>query len=122
VLDFFRLAAEQIRRELLDLARSLSRRPEVQAPAGEDSRGQGLLDRIDTTSEPHKLTIWAEYHRRVEELPDDERAVVDLMWYQGVKKKEAAELLGVSLATLARRWASARVKLQQVLRADPPAS
>jgi RNA polymerase sigma factor (sigma-70 family) len=53
-------------------------------------------------------------------LPADEREVFDLVWYQGLTQDKAATLLGISEATLKRRWLSARRRLHQVLKGQLP--
>jgi len=51
--------------------------------------------------------VWSEFHEHVEKLPDDEREVMDLLWYQGLTQEEAAAVLKVSDRTVKRRWQSA---------------
>jgi RNA polymerase sigma-70 factor (ECF subfamily) len=51
----------------------------------------------------------------VEALPEPERAAFDLLWYQGLTQEEAAQVLGVSISTVKRRWLDARLSLQQAL-------
>jgi RNA polymerase sigma-70 factor (ECF subfamily) len=41
--------------------------------------------------------------RAIEELPEEEREVFDLVRIQGMTQTEAAEVLGVSTATVKRR-------------------
>jgi RNA polymerase sigma-70 factor (ECF subfamily) len=126
VRSFSRLAALQIRRELLDLARHyygphglganhesrLGRRngdsnsPEAQLPA------TGSLD-------PASLDLWTEFHRQVELLPEPEREVFDLLWYQGLTQEAAATLLGVSRGTVKLRWQAARLALHARLKSEP---
>ena len=65
--------------------------------------------------DPANLAIWTEFHARVEQLPDEERAVFDLLWYQELSRPETARLLGISERTVKRRWASARLRLHKVL-------
>lgn len=105
--EFFRLAALQVRRELIDLAR----RPAWVKNATDLGSGP-LEDPSDTTYEPKKLSEWTEFHEKVDTLPDQEREVVDLLWYQGMTQAEAAEVLQVSVPTIKRRWLSARLRLQ----------
>jgi RNA polymerase sigma-70 factor (ECF subfamily) len=129
VVGFSRLAALQIRRELLDLARHyygphglganhdsrLGQRPdgsvspEAQVPAG-------------SSQDPARLDAWTEFHRQVELLPEPERAVVDLLWYQGLRQEETARLLGVSRATVKLRWQAARLALYGKLKGLMPGS
>jgi RNA polymerase sigma-70 factor (ECF subfamily) len=67
-----------------------------------------------------RLAFWTEFHSRVEGLPEEEREVFDLLWYQELSQAEAAGLLDVSERTIKRRWAAARLKLHDVLRGNLP--
>jgi RNA polymerase sigma factor (sigma-70 family) len=118
---FYRLAALQTRRALIDLARHHlgPRGPAAlhyDDPAGRapDEPG-GALDRAAPGESPETLEEWSRFHRQVEALPEDLREVVDMLWYQGLGQKEVAELLGVSERTLKRRWQEARVRLSRLL-------
>ena len=55
--------------------------------------------------DPANLAAWAEFHAQVEHLPEEQREVFDLLWYQELSQAEAATLLGVSERTVKRRWA-----------------
>lgn len=118
---YFRLAALQIRRELLDLARhhygpeGHAAHHASQADEGASPPVVSSREKADLTHAPDRLQAWAEFHERVEALPDEEREVFDLLWYQELAQPEAADVLGISLATLKRRWMSARLRLQEVL-------
>ncbi len=67
------------------------------------------------TSEPERLETWARFHRSVESMNDEDREVVDLLWYQGLTQGEAAEILEVSEKTINRRWVAARMRLGMAL-------
>jgi RNA polymerase sigma factor (sigma-70 family) len=108
--EFFRLAAVQVRRELIDMAR----RP-AWVKNATDLGARSLEDPSDTTYEPMRLADWTEFHRKVEMLPDQEREVFDMVWYQGMSQAEAAAVLRVSVPTIKRRWLSARLRLQPVV-------
>jgi RNA polymerase sigma-70 factor (ECF subfamily) len=119
---FFALAAQEIRRELLDLARHyfgpLGRgRREVPPPDADPtaSAAPPAADPGDHTHDPGRLVLWTELHEQVERLPDAERAVFDLLWYHGLTQREAAAVLGVSVPTVQRRWLDARLRLRDVL-------
>jgi RNA polymerase sigma-70 factor (ECF subfamily) len=56
----------------------------------------------------------------VEALPEGERAVFDLLWYQGLTQAEAAVVLNVSEPTIRRRWRSARLHLHEALGGEAP--
>jgi RNA polymerase sigma-70 factor (ECF subfamily) len=121
---FFAAAAQEVRRELLDLVRHyfgpLGRgRREVAPPPADSADGQTPdADPSQHTHEPSQLVQWTELHEQVERLPDDERAVFDLLWYHGLTRPEAAAVLGVSEPTVKRRWLAARLRLQAALHLD----
>ena len=56
---------------------------------------------------------------RAARLPDDLRAVFDLLWYQGMSQAEAAALLGIAVPTVKLRWMKARLRVQQALGGSP---
>jgi RNA polymerase sigma factor (sigma-70 family) len=120
VRHFFNLAAVQVRRELLDLAKHHFG-PEGDG-ANHHTDGQpaddegGSLHR--NTQEPENLEEWSEFHVQVKKLPDDELEVVNALYYGGLTQEEAARVLGISFRTLKRRWHSARVKLYEALNRD----
>ena len=125
--DFYRLATVQIRRELIDLARHYFG-PEgeganraTNAP-GEDSPGatRPAYERADSSDGPSQLIAWREFHEQVSGLPEEEREVFDLVWYQGWTHTQAAELLDVSARTVKRRWQSACLRLHQLLGGELP--
>jgi RNA polymerase sigma-70 factor (ECF subfamily) len=127
--DFYRLATTQIRRELIDLARhyfgpaglgaNLDSTPPLERT---DSEGASALEPDDASLEPGQLAIWTDFHRQVEGLPEDEREVFDLIWYQGLKQNEAAAVLNVSSRTVTRRWQAACLKLHHALQGILPGS
>jgi RNA polymerase sigma-70 factor (ECF subfamily) len=125
--DFYRLAALQVRRELIDLARHYfgpegrGRHHQTNAVEGDSLLAPPpAYERPATAEEPAALAAWAEFHRQVDALPDEEREVFDLVWYQGLKHTEAADLLGVSARTVKRRWQAACLRLHEVLKGDLP--
>ncbi len=127
VVEFLRLAALNIRRELLDLAKH------YYGPQGQgahhatqehhpDSSGGNWIDRNpgDADDDPGRLAAWTEFHRQAETLPEEEREIFDLLWYQGLSQAEAAALLNVSDRTVKRRWQSARLLLHDRLGGQLP--
>jgi RNA polymerase sigma-70 factor (ECF subfamily) len=125
--EFYALASLQIRRVLIDLVRQYHGPEGLAAnqssyalddPSSTDPRP--AVDRADTTYEPEHLAVWSEFHRLVDTLPEEEREVFDLLWYQEIPQLEAARLLGISEATLRRRWLAARRRLHQSLKAALP--
>jgi RNA polymerase sigma-70 factor (ECF subfamily) len=126
-LDYFRLAAVQVRRELLDLARHYYG-PQGQgahhashAPVDDSAGGRPQAPEMaDQTHDPSRLAAWCEFHRQVQDLPDKEREVFELVWYQGLTQSEAALVLEVSEPTVQRRWTSARLRLHEKLQGRIP--
>ncbi len=113
--DFYALATLQIRRELIDLARHYYGPEGV--GANHDSRGKDSqlhAAAADSRSEPGSLAQWTELHEKIGTLPDEEREIVGLLFYQGLTQAEAAELLGASVRTVQRRWHDALCKLHRV--------
>lgn len=86
--------------------------------ANHESQGrddsQKPIDPPDVRHEPSSLAQWTELHEQIGALPEDEREVIGLVFYQGLTQAEAADLLGISLRTLQRRWHDALCKLHRV--------
>ena len=114
--EFFGLAAMEMRRELLDMARRIRA----------DRRGGGgviggLPDDVENAptagdeNDPGELELWQRFHEAVEKLPVEEREVIGLLHYHGWSQEEAAELFHVTERTIRRRWRSACLQLQTML-------
>jgi RNA polymerase sigma-70 factor (ECF subfamily) len=96
VREFFALASQHMRWELNEMARRLDERPAnaelceglATSPASSDS---GLT--------PDSRRMLA----AIDNLPEGEREAFDLVRIQGLTQAEAAEVLGVSAATVNRR-------------------
>lgn len=122
VRGFFALAALQIRRELIDLARHYFGPEGLGANYESRSDWPGGANSSDTpaqegsgTFDPSRLSAWSEFHELAGELPGEEREVFDLIYYQGLEQIVAAELLGISERTVRRRWQSAKETLNAAL-------
>jgi RNA polymerase sigma-70 factor (ECF subfamily) len=72
-----------------------------------------------STLEGEKLRRWTEFHEAVARLPDNLRAVFDLLWYQEMAQADAAALLGIAVPTVKLRWMKARLRVQQTLGGSP---
>jgi RNA polymerase sigma-70 factor (ECF subfamily) len=122
--EFFALTAEQIRRELIDLARHFYGPQGPGAKHASHGGNQGsngpLNARPDWSHEPSTLAGWREFHEQVRQLPPEEREIVDLLFYQELPQAEAAALLHVTVRTVQRRWHAALLKLHQVLKGHWP--
>jgi RNA polymerase sigma-70 factor (ECF subfamily) len=125
---FFRLAALQIRRELLDLCRhyygpqgaGANHQTQVHEPAADRSQLPLVFDRAELSADPQKVQEWGDFHRHVGELPETEREVVDLLWYHELSQDEAARILGVSTRHVKRLWRSARLLLYSRMHGELP--
>lgn len=110
---YYGFAAVQIRRELIDLARSYTGPTGLQTKHDSDG-GQTAEQHPDDRDEPSSLSDWSTFHEAVDQLPEAEQEVFGLLFYDGLKQSDAAQVLGISLATLKRRWQSARLILQEL--------
>jgi RNA polymerase sigma-70 factor (ECF subfamily) len=127
-LEFFGWATTHIRHELIDLARHYRSRacPPGQFPTPPPDGGDDLGDAgrfeppDDTTRDPIRLEAWTRFHEAVERLPDKERNVFDLLYYQGLSRAEAAELLAITVKTVRNRWIAARLQLFEELDGEMP--
>lgn len=107
--QFYGLANLQIRRELIDVIRQHTGRDGGRAPLGAIPEGfQSPTDTLD----PVNLEKWREFHEAVEKLPAKLREVFELIYYQGLLQRDAAEVLGVDTSTVKRRWTEARDVLE----------
>ncbi len=114
--EFYSLAATQIRRELLDLARHFY------GPHGEGANHASVAlpgapppAEPPARDDPDDLQGWCAFHEQVERLPAEEREVVGLVFYHGWTQAQVAELLQIAERTVRRRWDAALIKLHQVL-------
>jgi RNA polymerase sigma-70 factor (ECF subfamily) len=116
---FLGLAAEQIRRELLDLTRH------YYGPEGEGANhdsvgpdldeGRSVLDPPSPDSNTSDLERWCRFHEAVARLPVREREVVGLTFYHGWTQAQVAELFAVDTRTVRRWWERALTRLKQIL-------
>jgi RNA polymerase sigma factor (sigma-70 family) len=118
-VQFFRLSSAIMRRVLIDLARH------HYGPEGSAAHRAAAPSNATTASTPaptagssnapDALAAWGEFHERVEKLPEEQREVFDLLWYQELGQQEAADVLGVSVPTVKRRWRDAKMELLDLL-------
>jgi RNA polymerase sigma factor (sigma-70 family) len=117
------LAATQVRRELLDLAKKF-RGPESYAANHETNyqRHDGeLRAKVDDVPEPaDSLERWIRLHTAAGELPEQESMVFHLRWYMGLKQEEIAAVTGWSVRTVKRRWEAAKQALKAAMPEGQP--
>lgn len=111
VRGFFQLAAKLIRQEMIDLGRHY---------LGPQGIGANHASGADLTHVQEQIQTFTRFQELVEGLPAEERAVVDLVFYQGMTLAEAAVSLEVSERTAKRRWRAARLALYEQLQSEAP--
>ncbi|MDM4017701.1 RNA polymerase sigma factor [Roseiconus lacunae] len=107
-LHLRRLAALQIRRELLNFAQRHSRKGSY---AANHESCLGSLPSIQDRPDHPTLEEWGRFHQCVEELPKGVLEVFEMIWYTGLSQQEAALQLGISLRQCQRRWTTARMMI-----------
>ena len=103
---FFRVAARQIRRVLVDHARSRNR----------DKRDGRLLrvtlsDDVAAIGPDVDMLALDEALTRLDESSSQDRRIVELKFFAGMTEEEIAAVLGISDRTVRRRWTFARAWL-----------
>jgi RNA polymerase sigma-70 factor (ECF subfamily) len=125
-LQFMRLAATCIRRELCDLSRKEygphgdGRHVFANRPGDGDAHDELVAGRADSEAGPATRAAEGEFHQKVRELPEPELEVFELIHYGGHTHQEVADRLGVSASTVKRRWYDAQECLHALLRGTRP--
>lgn len=111
---FFRVAAEAMRRILIDHARA----KKSQKRGGGRAREALMDDHGALSVEPERLLALDEALSRLE--MEDERAaeIVRLRFFAGLGIDQVAELTGVSRRTAIRDWNFARARLSELMGGD----
>jgi RNA polymerase sigma factor (sigma-70 family) len=116
--QFFGLASQHIRWALLDL----KKRGKRELAMGQEKSGASPPEAVDSTAGPatraEKRDFVEDLHTKVQDLPDELREVVDLLFYQDLTQEEAADVLGISVRTIGRKWRKARLVLAGDLNLD----
>lgn len=117
------LAATQIHRELVDLARRNSR-PSSWA-ANHDTNvvpaPDGACHAVDlAAAAPESLDRWEQFHEAIAALPPDQKEVFHLVWYLGADQCTIASVLGCSPRSVKTYWRAAREAVKARLGAERP--
>jgi len=107
--ELYGLAAEHIRRRLLDLARRYRRPGREHRPLEE-----GAAAEAGSPSDAD-LELWEALHGAVEKLPADQREAFGLKLYHGWEQAQIAELFGCSTKTVQRLLLRAQLRLGELL-------
>ena len=110
---FLAVAAQAMRRILVDHARSRNREKR-----GGDNEDLPLDDATGAASDPHRIDLVAldEALRNLATFDERQARIVELKYFGGMTLDEAADFLGVSRATVRRDWQIARAWLRRQLR------
>jgi RNA polymerase sigma factor (sigma-70 family) len=121
--EFFGHTSAWMRDVLCDLLRKEygrdDNRPAMQPLDGGSSDTGPQGEPSCSTFDGEKVQRWTEFHEAAARLPDELRAVFDLLWYQELSQAEAAALLGIAVRTVKLRWLKARLQVQQALGGAP---
>lgn len=121
------LAATQIHRELIDLAR---RHAGPASFAANHATRLGPADGSGAGAAPHPIADaaapaepedrWTQFHEAITSLPGELREVFQLVWYLDADQKTIARLLGCSERTVKTRWREARETVRAALGGHAP--
>jgi len=120
------LAATQLQRELIDLARrhagpasyAANHGTNVLPNAGADEGPDHYIDQCPVNDT--NLDRWTLFHEAIANLPEDDREVFHLVWYLGADQKTIATLLDCSERTVKSRWRAAREAVRAALDGQSP--
>jgi RNA polymerase sigma factor (sigma-70 family) len=122
--EIMALAATQVHRELIDLARrhagpgSYAANHHTNAFGRDESGGR---QHIDAATQPsHELDRWTLFHEAIAGLSPERREVFQLVWYLGADQKTIARLIGCSERTVKSRWREAREAVRKALDGQGP--
>ena len=128
--QFFSLASQMMRRVLVDHAR---RRLSAKRGGGaerlsldetrvqDEARAAEHLNALAVTADPRiDLGAIDGALKRLEEMDPRQGKLVELRFFGGLSIEEAADVLGISPATVNREWTSARAWLQTEIAAERP--
>lgn len=122
------LAATQLHRELIDLARrhggpmsfaanhatSVPKGPAASEPGSDPPVG------VEAAAAPDEsLDRWTQFHDAIAALPGELREVFHLVWYLGADQQSIAQLLDCSERTVKSRWREAREAVRTALEGKP---
>jgi RNA polymerase sigma-70 factor (ECF subfamily) len=125
---FLAFAAQNMRHALIDLARhyygptgwGANYLSDAQAVDGRSSDAEALDRQPGPEGLLDQAERWSRLYGAIDELPDEERQVVDLVWLHDLPQAEVAVLLGVAEKTVGRRWRRARLRLHDALAGEMP--
>jgi len=120
--QFFAVAAQIMRRILVDHARRRHALKRGAAPVhvtlgavDREGHAQGVSSAPQSSLDPIDLLALDDALERLAAFDSQKARLVELRYFAGLNMSEAAEMLGVSLATVGREWEIARMWLRREL-------
>lgn len=111
---FFRMAAEAMRRILIDHAR---KRKAQKRGGGKSGLPISVVD-LASVDDPDRVLALDEALTTLEEEDPRAAQIVQLRFFAGLSVDDTAESMGISRRTVMREWAFARARLFELLDAD----
>ena len=112
---FFGIAAQMMRRILVDHARTKKRAKR----GGSDIRVSLTGAGVSIKAKDMDVVALDEALNRLAELDEQQSRVVELRFFSGLTVAETAAVMGISPATVKRDWSMARAWLHRELSGDP---
>lgn len=107
--DFFRMAAREMRLELIDLARRTRTERALVCQATSNDPGLGVPE--TTQGQAEHLERWTEFHQAVSCLPEGPREVFELTYYGELSQRDVARVTQRSVWKIRRELSEAKRSL-----------
>jgi DNA-directed RNA polymerase specialized sigma24 family protein len=127
LMHFLRTTGRLARNRMIDLVRKYfgphgpgTREIPVSPDGDTGTFGPKPGEPADPTPSPEERVVRTEVDEVIASLPLEHRDLFDLLYYAQLSRADAAEVLGVALATLDRRWVAAREALRERFGNDKP--
>lgn len=119
--EYFGLASQQIRWVLLDLGKEMGDLRKNDSIEFRMFSDKFLFKKSkDPSASPESLLEWEHFHKTIQSLPNLERSLFDLLFYQGLTMDEASGILGIPIRSMKRHWRNAKIMLYGRLEGEMP--